>query len=497
MNVRRLGCVLLAFPLVAWGQSTSSAADLLHEGLTAMGGEQKVRALGSLHLQATVVRNMLEQSERPEGPYILENDQAEEWRDLAHANWKRTVKAHVSMQPEFVMTSVVSDGAVSLSFDGHAGPGSSEQLQDSAEALALSPERVLITALASPDLRRQPDLILQSVAHHEVEFTWQGSPIRIFLNADTHLPTAVEWVTAYPFGIFWSIWGDVTTRVYYSFWWLQNGFHYPLQKDIFRNGLLDQTESITQLDFNQSHSAIEFAIAPEIRAAFAARAGKTVDDRAPNASGVSEMVPGVWFFPGSWNTTLIRQDDGIVVLEAPISSGYSAKVLEFAQSKFPGIAIKAVITTSDSWPHIGGVREYVARGIPVYVLDRTVPLIERFLHAPRTKYPDSLAKADRPADLRPVAAKTTIGSGPNRLELYPIHGETSERQMMVYFPEHKLLYGSDPFQQLEDGKLFYPQTVYELQSAVEREHLSVDRFFMMHIGPNPWSMVLKTVQDAN
>ncbi len=497
INVRRLLCVLLAFPLLAWSQATQSAADLLHEGLAAMGGEQKVRALSVLHTQASVVRNLLEQSERPEGPYILENNQVEEWRDLAHHNWKRTVKAHVTMQPEFVMAFIVSDDVASLSFDGHAGPGSGEQLQDSEEALALSPERVLITALAGPDLRRLPDLTLQSVPHHEVEFTWQGHPVRIFLNGDTHLPTAVEWVAAYPFGIFWSVWGDVTTRVYYSLWWLENGIHYPLQKDIVRNGLPDQTETITKIEFDPSPSADEFSITPEIRTAFAARANKTIDDRAPNVSGASEIVPGVLFFPGNWNTTLIRLDDGIVVLEAPISSGYSAKVLDLAQTKFPGIPIKAVITTSDSWPHIGGVREYVARGIPVYVLDRTVPLIERFVRAPRTKYSDSLAKTPRPADLRAVSAKTTIGSGPNRLELYPIHGETSERQMMVYFPEHKLLYGSDPFQQLEDGKLFYPQTVYELQNAVEREHLSVDRFFMMHIGPNPWSMVLKTVQEAN
>ena len=67
--------------------------------------------------------------------------------------------------------------------------------------------------------------------------------------------------------------------------------------------------------------------------------------------------------------------------------------------------------------------------------------------------------------------------------------------MMVYFPEHKLLYGSDPFQEL-DGKLFYPQTVSELQNAVEREHLSVDRFFMMHIGINPWSKALEVVKEA-
>lgn len=497
MHVRRLFCLVFLFPFLAWGQAAQSPADLLHEGLAAMGGEQKVRALSALHIQATVMRNMLEQSERPEGPYILENDQSDEWRDLAQGNWKRTLQAHVSMQPEFAMTSIVSGGAASLSFDGHAGPGSGEQLQDSAEALTLSPERVLITALASPDLHRLPDLTLQSVPHHEVEFTWQGAPVRIFLNADTHLPTAVEWVTAYPYGIFWSIWGDVTTRVYYSFWWLQNGFHYPLQKDVFRNGLLDQTETITKLDFNPSPSADEFTISPELRTVSTARANKTADDRAPSPAGASELAPGVWLIPGSWNTTLIHQDDGIVVLEAPISSGYSAKVLDFAQTKFPGVRIKAVITTSDSWPHIGGVREYVAHGIPVYVLDRTVPLIDRFVRAPRTKYPDTLAKAPRSADLHAVSGKTTVGSGPNRLELYPIHGETSERQMMVYFPEHKLLYGSDPFQQMPDGTFFYPQTVYELQNAVEREHLPVDRFFMMHIGPNPWSIVGKIVQGAS
>jgi hypothetical protein len=38
-----------------------------------------------------------------------------------------------------------------------------------------------------------------------------------------------------------------------------------------------------------------------------------------------ELAPGVVFIPGSWNGTLVRQDDGIVILEAPISSGYTGK----------------------------------------------------------------------------------------------------------------------------------------------------------------------------
>ncbi|MEO8999280.1 MAG: hypothetical protein ABI227_12125 [Rhodanobacter sp.] len=80
------------------------------------------------------------------------------------------------------------------------------------------------------------------------------------------------------------------------------------------------------------------------------------------------LEPGIIHIPGAWNVNLIRQDDGIVVLEGPISSGYSVRVLAEAHKRFPDLPVKAVITTSDSWPHIGGLREYVARDIPIYAL---------------------------------------------------------------------------------------------------------------------------------
>jgi hypothetical protein len=71
----------------------------------------------------------------------------------------------------------------------------------------------------------------------------------------------------------------------------------------------------------------------------------------------TELPPGLVFIPGSWNSTLVRQEDGIVILEAPISSGYSAQAIAEARRRFPGLPVKAVITTSDSWPHLAGVRQ--------------------------------------------------------------------------------------------------------------------------------------------
>jgi hypothetical protein len=493
----RIFIFLMVMTSLAWPQQDAgeSAANLLHASLAAMGGEQKIRDLKSIHFTAVGHRNFLEQSERPEGPYIVDYEQIDEWRDLVHGSWKQETKTRNVLE-ENVRIIIVSEGAAVLKAGTREVPASGEELQNAEDALSYSPERVLLKALASPDLRRLPDLVLQDVPHHLIQFTLNGFPVRLFLNRETNLPTAVEWVKAYPYGIFWSIWGDVTTRTYYSLWWLQDGIHYPLQIDVFRNGLPDRSSAITHLEINPEVPADSFAISPAGRDAFSTRAKQTADDRPLGSRPPQEPAPGILIFGGAWNTTIVRQPDGIIVLEAPISSGYSSQLLAEAAHRFPGVPIKAVITTSDAWPHIGGIREYVAKGIPIYAMQRTKPLLQRFLSAPRIAFPDSLAKSPRNPELRLVNAKLVLGAGPNRMEIYPLRGETTERQMMVYFPEHRLLYGSDAFQKLSDGKYFIPQTVSEVAAAVLREHLAVETFFMMHMGLTPWPDALQSLHGS-
>ncbi|HEU5416011.1 MAG TPA: MBL fold metallo-hydrolase [Candidatus Angelobacter sp.] len=497
MRIRAL-VLFAATAGAAWSQQLpkQTAADLIHSALAAMGGEQKLRELKTLHLKTVGHRNLLEQSERPEGPYIIDYEQTDEWRDLERGNWRREVHRRNAVE-EDTSTVLVADGVAAQKSGDHEMPGSGQELQEADDALTMGPERVLLNALAAENLKRLPDLMLQGVPHHVIEFSRAGTPVRIYLNAETHLPTAVEWVTAYPYGMFWSIWGDVSTRVYYSLWWLQEGLHYPLQTDTFRNGMLDRSAAIVKLEFNQPVKPGDFTISPSTREAFAARGLVTADDRPLGGSSrpVQEPAPGIVILPGAWNTTIIRQPDGIVILEAPISSGYSSKVLAEAKRRFPNVAVKAVITTSDAWPHIGGLREYVARGIPVYVLDRTEPLIHRLLNAPRNRHPDAFATSARRPIFHLVSRRVDLGTGSNRMEIFPLHGEFSERQMMVYFPEHKLLYGSDAFQKLPDGQYFIPQTVSEVADAVQREHLEVKNFFMMHMGVTTWQEVLSTLRN--
>jgi hypothetical protein len=294
--------------------------------------------------------------------------------------------------------------------------------------------------------------------------------------------------------------GDVTLRTYYSLWWLaKGGVHLPMQRTVEGNGMPDQMLVLSKLEINTPLPESDLTIPAAIKAKFNPHQPPRDLEKARlgnPAQPSSELAPGIVFIPGSWNTTLIRQQDGVIILEAPISSGYSAQVIAEAHKRFPGVPIKAVVTTSDSWPHIAGIREFVAEGVPIYALDLNRPILERLIKGKRTSKPDSLAKSPRDADLHLVSQRTTLGSGSNRMEIIPIRGETSERQMMVYFPDRHLLYGSDPFQPMPDGSYFYPQTVTELTDAVKRENLDPKQFFMMHVGPTPWANLAKAIAEA-
>src|SRR5262249_18496705 len=152
--------------------------------------------------------------------------------------------------------------------------------------------------------------------------------------------------------------------------------------------------------FNPAVKEQDFAISEEVKKDFLARKRKTEDvPLGRGSSPAQEVAPGVELISGLWNVEEIRQSDGIGILEGPISSGYSKRVIEDARKRFPGLPIKAVISTSDAWPHIGGLREYAAEGIPVYALDLNRPILERLLSAHHHLEPDTLAAQVRPPRL--------------------------------------------------------------------------------------------------
>ncbi|HYA97136.1 MAG TPA: MBL fold metallo-hydrolase, partial [Methylomirabilota bacterium] len=502
--MRRLTVLLLAVSLVSplALQPRASAADnaraLVRAAIAAMGGEERLRAVHAVALKAIGHRYMLEQSERPEGPWLIDYYQISETRDLDRGRLRQERQSRGCGSTECwksaewdSSTIVVSGHAAASLNNGKFQPARASTLQAAEESLALGPERVLLLALAAPDLRIEAGVSLHGFAHHVVAFHWEGKLVRIFLSARTSMPTAMEVTRTRPYEFFWSPWGDVTSRVSYALWMLEpGGLRYPREWACEFDGQPDWTLTINEVSFNPPVKNEDFAIPDDVSAAFAARVRPVEDLPLGNPSTpAKELAPGIVQVPAAWNIIEVRQADGIVIIEAPISNGYSARVIEDAQRRFPGLPVKAVVTTSDSWPHFGGLREYSARNIPVYALDLNRFILEKLFSAPHRLQPDALALQPHPPKITYVSARVSLGRGDNALEIVPLRALTGERQMAVYFPAQKLLYTSDLFQRDASGGFFLPQTISEAVDMARREKLDVHTCVGMHLGPTSWKDV--------
>jgi hypothetical protein len=476
------------------GCAHESARQCVALALEAMGGRERLQQVKTLRLQTIGHTLLMEQSYR-QAPFITSYERGHTTLDLANqrvlTETKLTWPESDSNQSDSDRTLVVGpDGGVYRAKDGDS-PCSLADLDAARETFALGPARLLLTASDAADLHFDAPETLRSTSHAVVAFTWQKVPVRVALNLFNHLPDAVE--TTQEFHDFWYFWGDVQQRIYLDNWKFSQGIAFPTNLVEERNGAVWRSTQALNVELNVPLDDKAFAMDAKVAERSAASPGWNRPFRAQKST---TLAPGIDLFLGAWNSTVVKQPDGIVILEAPISESYTRGVIEEAKKRYPGTPIKAVLSTSDSWPHTGGVRFAVAQGLPVYILDLNQPLLDHMIRAVHTLDPDALenSKNSKHPHWKIVSEKEVVGTGANRVELYPLRGASTERQYMAYFPESRLLYASDTLALNDDGTLYDPELMHEVAQAVKRENLHVDTVFAMHQAPMPWNQVVALME---
>jgi hypothetical protein len=491
---------VIAAPVLAKQSNTShpgcedvDARQCLQLAIAAIGGERLTALKG---WSADVVSHTLamEQSYR-QAPFttsyarskIVVDFAGQRIRKATHAVWPESGTG----DPEYDTTLVVTPEGGVRHIGENSGPGSASDIEWARQTLALDPARVLLTAAAASDLRFEAPRIVHATPHTVLAFTWNQIPVSVLINPYNHFPDAVD--TTQRLHDFWRYWGDVSQRVYFENWQPYQGVRYPTNQIIERNGAVWSSLDLLHWRADPAIEPADFAVDAKL-----AQASLANMDKATTFSGEhgKELAPGILFYEGPWNATIVKQDDGVVLLETPLSGAYTAGLYAQAAKLYPQARIKAVLSTSDSWPHVGGVRYDVAQGAAVYILDLNQPLLDRLVAAPHALDPDELQKSRKAPQWKLVTGKTTVGSGANRAELYPLRGVSTERQYMVYFPEHRLLYASDTLVVNDDGTPSDLELMSEVEEAVNREHLDVDKVFAMHQAPIAWTDVTAMLRKA-
>lgn len=496
-----LSFVALSPKTVRNQQATQDAPDphaLVAAAIHTVQGRGSLSALRSLRAVGIQHEFILGNSERADGPWRTAYTRFVELRAFGKDAMRRTdqpLPASGSVGANRMI--ILADSVIALTAGSRQNGLAPGVYNDIIDHLDASPERALLLASESPGLRWEGVAKRYGLVFDVVSFPWRNGRMRIELRRNYHFPDAVEIVRPYPDNIRWAPFGDVTVRTEYVDWMLQSsGVWWPMQHKVTFNGqpLRDVTIANVALS-TEAANPDSFTVSDSARSTYAKNAKTTFDNFSLGMRGPPrELRPGIVRVPDFWTMTVVHQDDGIVIFEAHISAAYLRQVIGEAKRRFPGKPVKAIVMTSDPWAHLGGLREAVALGIPIYVSAGSVPFLTSVLKARHTLSPDSLERARRAPRFIAVTRKTAIGSGMNRIELYPVGGEYGERMLMAYFPTHHLLYGADLVDP-NNGPDENRTPAVDLRNAVMREGLQVDSVFcVQNQDPIAWQDLVKKAQ---
>jgi len=208
-----------------------------------------------------------------------------------------------------------------------------------------------------------------------------------------------------------------------------------------------------------------------------------------------KLADGVWqLTPNGEGSILVEFNDYVVMVEAPGGDAVTMASIEKAKQLAPGKPIKYVINSHHHADHAGGMRAYVAEGIPIITHESHKKYYEeQIFKNPHSLNPDRLARMPRAPMLEFVKDKRVLSDSSQTLEIYLMKDQPhSEGLLMVYLPKSKQVIQADAYVPRPGAPPLPMPSPYttNLVDNISRLKLDVARVVQIHGGVVPYSEVL-------
>ena len=278
--------------------------------------------------------------------------------------------------------------------------------------------------------------------------------------------------------------GDVPVRTVFSGYKDYNGIKFPSR--IVQTQAGHQTLDLAVNDVQpNSPSATALSVPPPPPAAPAPPPVKTDPQK---------IGDGVWFLDGGAPmSVLVEFSDHVVIIEAPQNDERTEATIAAVKQLLPSKPIRYVVNTHQHFDHSGGVRGYVAAGIPIMTHEKNKPYWERILKNPFTLEPDRLARSGRSPVIETVGEKRVLSDSTMTMELHHLRGNLHDETLLVaYLPKQKLLVQADAFHPRPGAKPLAapPPFTVNLVENIRRLKLDVERVVHLHGGVDPIAVVV-------
>jgi len=413
----------------------SSAAD-------ALGGKARIEAVKTIVIEGEGTNPNVGQNPLPDGPLPIWKV-TEFRRTLDLPNFRMRLEQHRVAQFPFALA---TDVRQNLSLDGdvawNTNPDGKSQR---AGGTAAEDRRIdlldnpIVIVRAALDPAAKLSHARKQKGEELVDLTTpQGDKLTLALDASTHLPVSVSWMTSS------DNLGDVVNTTTFSGYETVDGVKLP-KRYLTKLDFHDWVSADIQVSKNTVDGPIADLAAPAAIKSAAAPAAAPIF---ATAELVSADEPGrrIWWLAGSGNhrSVVYEFDDHLTLFEAPLSEARSKAVIDKARTLVPGKPLTEVIVSHHHFDHTGGLRVAVAEGLTVITERGNEGFFKEVVARKATRHPDELARNPKPLKIRLVDDELILKDKSQEVDLYHVKDNThAPLLLMAWAPRQKIFVQGD------------------------------------------------------
>jgi len=296
---------------------------------------------------------------------------------------------------------------------------------------------------------------------------------RLFLDPKSGFPVKLEFTEKH------YLWGQRRLEFVYTTWVSARGVAMPGASYLLADGALEISQTIGDVELIAAQGAPSLELSKE-----PVRSEDTLPPfLLPLPLKVTEIGPSTFLLanPG-YREIVSKIGDEVFLLDATQSEQRAREDEEQIAKLFPGEHKITVVVTDIAWPHVSGLRYWVASGATIIAHQTARDFLQSVIDRRWTSAPDFLEQHRNTAKFKFIGVDSRYPLAGGALTLYPINGIGSEGALMAFLASDRFLWASDFIQTVDEPS----QYASEVWRAVQREGIRPERTAAEHLNLTPW-----------
>jgi hypothetical protein len=299
---------------------------------------------------------------------------------------------------------------------------------------------------------------------------------RLFLDPKSGFPVKLELTEKH------YLWGQRHLEYVYTTWVSASGVALPGASYLLADGTTEISQTIGEVEVIAETSAPSLALPREPE-----RSEDTLPRfLQPLPLEITQIGPTTYILanPG-YREVVTKIGDDVFLLDATQGEQRAREDQEQIARLFPGKHTITVVVTDLAWPHVSGLRYWVASGATVLAHKTAYNFLQRVIDRKWTLAPDFLEQHRETIKFRFTGVDRRYELANGAITFHPIDGIGSEGALMAFVPSDRFLWASDFIQTIDEPSQ-YSREVWE---AVQRDGLHPERTAAEHLNLTPWSKI--------